>query len=43
MTFAGGPTYMPGYLKEALKEKMFQGISLINQDNSYLNVNSNTK
>lgn len=29
MTFAGGPTYMPEYLKTALKEKMFQGISLL--------------
>lgn len=26
MTFAGGPTYMPEFLKEALKEKMFQCI-----------------
>jgi len=27
MTFAGGPTYMPEYLKTALKEKMFTGNS----------------
>jgi hypothetical protein len=26
MTFAGGPTYMPEYLKTALKEKLFGGI-----------------
>jgi hypothetical protein len=25
MTFAGGPTYMPEYLKAALKEKIFGG------------------
>lgn len=25
MTFAGGPTYMPDYLKDAMKEKLFQG------------------
>lgn len=37
MTFAGGPTYMPDYLKDAMKEKLFEGA------NSYLNVNSNTK
>jgi hypothetical protein len=27
MTFAGGPTYMPEYLKTAISEKLFQGTS----------------
>lgn len=28
MTFAGGPTYMPPYLKAALKDKIFAGTPL---------------
>ncbi len=43
MTFAGGPTYMPEYLKNALKQKMFQSKNIFYSENSYLNINSNNK
>lgn len=31
MTFAGGPTYMPEYLKTALKQKLFGSIGYATQ------------
>lgn len=43
MTFAGGPTYMPPFIKSALEEKMFTSNTTKYQGNSYLNVNSNNK